>query len=114
MEREHWWKAQYDLCINGKWIGGVWMPGNLYFYLNFWHIMLNPTPNSRKKLGRPFLRDIEWRIAYAWCEATGFSGFEGDSSFHCNRKYGPIEDDDGVVTTIKAEEFHTDGRKNHC
>jgi hypothetical protein len=96
MERETWWKEQYKLCKNGKWIGGVWMPGNLYFYLNFWHIMMNPTPNSRKKLGRPFLRDIEWRIAYAWVEAQGFSGFDEDPDFTCNRLYNPqLKDKDG-------------------
>ena len=21
-------------CIEGYWVGGVWMPGNLYFYVN--------------------------------------------------------------------------------
>ena len=31
------WREEKKKCIEGCWIGGVWMPGNLYFYVNYWN-----------------------------------------------------------------------------
>jgi hypothetical protein len=80
------WKEQKKLCIEGYWSGGRWMPGNLYFYINYWHIKLNKDAHSKTKtIARPFLRDIEWELAYCWAEARGFSGFELDEEISCYR-----------------------------
>ena len=64
------------------------MPGNLYFYVNYWTILLNKTAHSKTKTpGKPFLRDLEWEFFYNWCEARGFSGFEDDKEFTANIEY---------------------------
>tara|TARA_Y100001938_G_scaffold148602_1_gene232813 strand:- start:32858 stop:34975 length:2118 start_codon:yes stop_codon:yes gene_type:complete len=82
------WREEKKRCIEGYWVGGVWMPGNLYFYVNFWTILLNKTAHSKTKTpGKPFLRDLEWEFFYNWCEARGFSGFEDDKEFTCNREF---------------------------
>jgi len=71
------WKEQYNCCLNGYWVGGKWMPGNLYFYINFWNIEIKEDAKSKNpKIGLPFLRDIEWLMAYGYLEARGFSRFE--------------------------------------
>ena len=38
--REYWGEERKK-CIEGVWAGGRYMPGNLYFYINFWNILLN-------------------------------------------------------------------------
>jgi hypothetical protein len=89
------WREQKTRCIEGYWVGGKWMPGNLYFYINFWKIKLNKSKFSKTKiLALPFLRDLEWDMAYNWAEARGFSGFEDDNEFSCNRIlfYNPNEE----------------------
>jgi len=65
------------------------MPGNLYFYVNFGTILHNPIgapKTAPKKKITPFLRDIEWELFYNWLEARGFSGFQDDNKFTCNRE----------------------------
>ena len=82
------WREEKKRCIEGYWVGGIWMPGNLYFYVNFWTILLNKTAHSKTKTpGKPFLRDLEWEFFYNWAEARGFSGFEDDKEFTCNREF---------------------------
>ena len=82
------WREEKKRCIEGHWIGGVWMPGNLYFYVNYWTILLNKTSHSKTKTpGKPFLRDLEWEFFYNWVEARGFSGFADDTEHTCNRDY---------------------------
>ena len=82
------WREEKKRCIEGYWVGGVWMPGNLYFYVNYWTILLNKTAHSKTKTpGKPFLRDLEWEFFYNWCEARGFSGFSDDKEFTCDREF---------------------------
>lgn len=106
-----YWKTQKKRCIEGFWSKdtvdskvdcdkpvpekivkskGSWrfMPGNLYFYVNFGTILHKPddAPKSApKKKIRPFLRDVEWEFFYNWLEARGFSGFREDEKYTCNR-----------------------------
>jgi len=62
------------------------MPGITYFYVNFWSIQLNKSSTSKQKIiGSPLLRDLEWDKGYVFTEARGFSGFEGDDVYTCNR-----------------------------
>lgn len=99
------WREEKKRCIEGHWVGGVWMPGNLYFYINFWTILLNKTAHSKTKTpGKPFLRDLEWEFFYNWVEARGFSGFEDDDQYTCNRDY------EGQDNYIPAREYL---RKTH-
>jgi hypothetical protein len=53
-----WWGMQVDRCINGyKAPGGVWIPGNYYFYLNFCKIVGFDEVTNRKKMISPLYRD---------------------------------------------------------
>ena len=82
------WREEKKRCIEGHWIGGTWMPGNLYFYINYWTILLNKSAHSKTKTpGKPFLRDLEWEFFYNWVEARGFSGFQDDKEYTCNREF---------------------------
>jgi hypothetical protein len=52
------WKTQKDRLINGyKPTGGVWIPGNYYFYLNFSKIHGLPKGAKRKTMIPPLYRD---------------------------------------------------------
>lgn len=76
-EYRSYWRTQKKFCIEGRWIGGRFMPGPLYFYINFGTILYNKKKNSKYKVpGRPSLWDIHWESAYLWSEARGISGFE--------------------------------------
>lgn len=91
-ERISYWKEQKKRCIEGYWVGGKWMPGPLYFYVNFWSIQVGSKKgNAGKQIDRPWLRDIEWEKAYIFAEARGFSGFELDTEHTCNRLLEPKE-----------------------
>lgn len=82
---------EYDIKTN-KW---RYMPGNLYFYINFGTILHNPDGSPKtapKKKITPLLRDIEWELFYNWIEARGFSGFSNDDRFSCNREIKKYED----------------------
>lgn len=107
-----YWKTHKRRCIEGFWskdtanvqidvdkeipdgikdTKGDWrfMPGNLYFYVNFGTILHKPddAPKSApKKKIRPLLRDLEWELFYNWLEARGFSGFKDDEQYTCNRE----------------------------
>ncbi len=65
-----------------------WIPPGLYFYLNFGTILHKPENAPRtapKQKMRPYLSDLELAFFYNWAEARGFSGFEDDEEFSCNR-----------------------------
>lgn len=83
---KEFWKTEKRRCIEGLWIEGKYMPGVLYFFLNYWTIQLNKHITSKvKTLGLPFLRDLEWERSYYTIEARGFSGFEDDEEVTCHR-----------------------------
>mgnify|MGYP003624457054 CR=1 FL=1 len=105
-----YWKTHKKRCIEGFW--GIddenvnididdevdnttessqwrYMPGNLYFYVNFGTILHQDEkgPRSAPKMKmRPYLRDIEWGFFYNWLESRGFSGFNGDKEFTCDKR----------------------------
>lgn len=82
------WRGEKRKCIEGLWVSGKWMPGPLYFFVNFWHIKLKKSKHSKTETTeRPFLRDLEWEKAYLLMEAKGFSGFELDDKYTCDRLY---------------------------
>lgn len=105
-----YWKRHKKRCIEGFWSkddanvtinvdedfpksmadGSFrFLPGNLYFYVNFGVILHRPDgapKSSPKKKIRPHLRDIDWELFYNWLEARGFSGFSDDEVYSCNRE----------------------------
>lgn len=58
------WKDQINKCKNGFEIGGIHIPGRLYFYVNFWMIEVDVKSgkSSFKKVGKPDFRDVEWEF----------------------------------------------------
>lgn len=88
-DRMAFWKEQKKRCIEGYWFAGKWMPGTLYYYCNFHTIRFEEEGSASRRIGKPWLRDIEWEKAYIYEEAMGFSGFSLDTLYTCDRKYGP-------------------------
>ena len=82
-ERIEWWREHKRRCIEGHWIGGKWMPPELYYYINFHYIEFEE--GIHRGVGLPWLRDIDWEKAYIYSEASGFSGFEKDLEESCHR-----------------------------
>jgi len=82
-ERDEWFRLHKRKCIEGEWVGGKWMPGELYYYINFHTIIFEQ--GTYRGLGLPWLRDIDWEKAFVYAEACGFSGFEKDEEFSCHR-----------------------------
>lgn len=104
-----YWKQEKKRCIEGYWgvddgincspleIDNIdidrpveyrYMPGKLYFYVNYGTIKHRPDylPKTAPKIKiRPYLRDFEWAYYYIEIEARGFSGFTEDKEYSCNR-----------------------------
>lgn len=93
-----YWKEEKRRCIEGYWAQDTkdindkhswrYMPGNLYFYVNHGTILHqdeNSPKSAPKKKMRPFLRDVEWMFFYYFITCRGFSGFENDTEYSCNR-----------------------------
>jgi len=77
-----------------------WITPELYFYLNFGTILHKPedAPRTTPKIKiKPYLSDFELAFSYNWVEARGFSGFEGDDKFSCNRDI-PDSQKDHLIT----------------
>ncbi|MCA9750544.1 MAG: hypothetical protein KC414_15645, partial [Romboutsia sp.] len=89
MEYVTWWREQKRRCIDGYWVGGRYMPGPLYFYVNFWVIKLKKDKGKGEFIGRPMLRDLEWEKSYIFLEASWFSGFSDDDLYTCDEMYRP-------------------------
>lgn len=88
-DRIQFWREHKRYCIEGKWSNGIWMPPELYYYVNFHNIKFEDDGGIVTSIGLPWLRDIEWDKAYVFSEACGFSGFELDKEYTCHRWYGP-------------------------
>jgi len=104
-DRISYWGDQKRKCIEGCWVAGKWMPGTLYYYVNFHKIKFEDEEGNSKAIGLPWLRDIEWEKAYMYEEACGFSGFEFDIEYTCDRKYGPEQETALKYGRITQEEI---------
>ena len=62
LEYVEWWKEQIFRIKNGYSVGGKYMPGRLYWHINFFNIERNVGNSKRKMQGLPDLRDIEWEV----------------------------------------------------
>lgn len=89
-----YWEEQEKRCLEGFWgldndsrnLGGWrWMPGNLYYYINFCVIKDEDEDGNATVTINPLLRDIDWWLSYSWITARGFSGFDNDPEYTCNR-----------------------------
>lgn len=107
-----YWKDLKRRCIEGYWFEGKWMPGNLYFYVNFCKIELKESAESKTaRVARPFLRDLEWEKAYVFAEARGFSGFAEDEEYTCHSLVDKINKNPELAELYKLpkECYKSDG-----
>lgn len=79
------WSLYTKYCIEGLWgfDSGGWryMPGTLFFYSNFFSILDVDEEQKVRRYIRPFVRDIDWMLHYAYLEAQGFSGWSEDDEY---------------------------------
>ena len=72
---QDYWEEEMNRCINGyKPIGGDWIPGNYYWYLNYYMILGNDGSNgNRKTLIYPWYRDMdkEYFMLFDTCRKEG-------------------------------------------
>ena len=74
IEYRNWWKIQKGRILNGyKPSGGMWIPGNYYFYLNFGKIHGLPIGAKRKTMISPLYRDQdhEYFLSVHKCKEDG-------------------------------------------
>lgn len=81
------WREYKKKCIEGVWErdfdGYRFMPGFLWFYINF-YIILNADEKKKARYKiKPHLRDLEWERSYMCLEAFGFSGYSNDEYITC-------------------------------
>mgnify|MGYP003145359689 FL=1 len=106
-ERITFWQKEKRKCIEGYWVGGKWMPGPLYYYVNFHKILFEDESSVAQALGLPWLRDIDWELFLCYEECRGFSGFSGDDLHTCDRRYGPEKELSIKLGRITKEEAET-------
>lgn len=142
-----WWAEQKKRCIEGFWsidsqevnvdIRDInpdfpeesdswrWIPPNTYFYANYGTILRNKrgTTSGAKLPMRPSLDDVEWEFGYNWLEARGFSGFEFDDEYSCNRhlldedltdedlKERCKDEDENIIPILYNNYFKKDGKR---
>lgn len=105
---EEYWTEQARRCVEGMWGydfadgkgGWRFMPGNLYFYINFFPI-LHEGDQGTEFSGFPLLRDIDWLQFYAYLECDGFAGFSGDDKYTCFRPIGKLERNEPISNKDK-------------
>lgn len=103
-DRMSFWGNEKRKCVEGYWVSGKWMPGPLYYYVNFHNILFEDDSSVSQSVGLPFLRDIDWELFLYYEECRGFSGFEKDPTYTCDRKYGPELQDSILLGRITQEE----------
>lgn len=58
-EYREWWVEQKRRCMEGYTVGGVYIPGDFYWYLNFWKIRGTDKKTGRKTLISPRFYDMD-------------------------------------------------------
>lgn len=101
--RQEWWREQKRRIFEGYWVGGKWIPGELYYYINFHKIIVED--GIYRNLSLPWYRDLEDIKAYIYTEAIGFSGFELDEEFTCHREVKEVEDGNITIEKLIAYNF---------
>lgn len=97
---EKYWEKMEIMCLEGMWgddsneSNGGWryMPGFLFYYVNFCIIDDEDDKGNTTARIKPMLRDVEWLLSYGWMTCRGFSGFEGDLNVTSHRLVKKIED----------------------
>jgi len=73
-ENREWWKEQVKRCIEGYSVGGMYITGEHYYYLNFKKIPV--LKDGRTVLGNPLFTDLDYEffslIKKCWDSKVGF------------------------------------------
>lgn len=93
-----YWKEFAKHSVEGKWVNDegtwYWIPPKSYFYINYLTL-----EDKRRNAVHPTYRDIDRIIGrYITC-CDGFSGFEGDHKYTCN-KYVKKENE-GLLRSVE-------------
>lgn len=109
LQYKEYWTEQARRCVEGFWghdyntaEGGGWrfMPGNLYFYVNFVPILQEGDGGTEVR-GFPLLRDIDWLQFYAYLVCDGFAGFADDEQYTCYRPVGKLANNEKLTNKEK-------------
>lgn len=96
-----YWNEFLKYCLEGRWVDddGTWvfMMPKLFFYINYVVI----SDEDRDKIN-PRLRDIEMIMYTYFLCAEGFSGFDEDDKYTCNKYVGKL------LSGEKLQEFEQD------
>lgn len=108
------WRGYKKSCIEGVWgkdFGKYrFMPGLLYFYVNFCTILDVDRDNKARKKIRPMLRDLEWERGYMCTAAYGFSGFADDEENTCHWNAYEFEQGDMEEERLHHSCFNSEGK----
>lgn len=109
-EYEAWWIEQYRRCIKGYVVPKatrrghtIWIPGRMYFYLNFWIIFAKLDDSDRKEKRNPKFTSLDY-FKFMVLEMMFY--FKKDNIFPKSRQKGFELPDSEPVLTI-------DGWKNN-
>ena len=87
---EQVWTEYSRKCTEGHWAydvhGWRFMPATLFFYGNFFKMIVTNLETKARYYSKPIVRDLDWMIHYAFLVAKGFSGFAGDNKYTCDRR----------------------------
>lgn len=109
--KDFWINQEYRKLIEGMWASGKWMPPTLYFYGNYATIELVKAGAKSRTYDRPMVRDLEWNLFLLWAEARGFSGFELDEHYTCNRLSSNPDISDEYLRKHDPHVFKPDGTR---
>jgi len=79
---------EIENCIYGKWgkqgDSWRWLPGMTYLYCNYIKIEME-NDNKETIIRLASLDDVEWLIGYAFAACYGFTSFEKEEEFSCDK-----------------------------
>lgn len=101
-----YWETFLKFSLEGKWVndGGTWvfMMPKLFFYINY--VVIS---DKKRKRTNPTLMDNVWIMFTYFLCCEGFSGFEGDEKYTCNKYVGKLQNGERLQPheERKLEEF---------
>ena len=102
------WREMKKNAVEGIWREDKenlyrYMPGKLWFYVNFGTIVDEDEKTKSSKIIRPELRDLEWELAYLHLETRGFSGFRDDDEYNSHTALASYYSGSEVIERLPKE-----------
>lgn len=105
---KRYWSSAAKKCIEGVWgkedKGYRYMPGNLYYTINYGVVENTDTVTKKTKWFKPTLVDYLWEYSFASSVCKGFSGFELDDEYTCHYQVR-----DNELTNLHQSCYKKDG-----